>query len=244
MSGRVPAPVRAAAEWLRRVEAEYRSSAITQELGLWLTRIAASPDLIRDALRIADDELVHAEMAQEVYAAAGGTSAPRLAREELALPRTSEALEFDVTRACVRVFCLGETVAVPLFRHLREGCTARPARAALDRVLRDEVRHRDFGWDLLHWLLDTELATEIRSLVARELPAMFATFERAYGARSGAAASAFADEDRAWGLAPASEYDAILRQTVLRVWVPRFAEVGIDARAAWDERGAPPPAGR
>lgn len=54
-----------------------------------------------------------------------------------------------------RVFCLGETVAVRLFKRLREGATVPVARAALDRVLTDEVRHRDFGWLLLEWLTQT-----------------------------------------------------------------------------------------
>ena len=41
------------------------------------------------------------------------------------------ALELEVLCAGVRVFCLGETVAVPLFKHLRERCTVPVARAAL-----------------------------------------------------------------------------------------------------------------
>src|SRR5258706_410275 len=59
-------------EWLRRVEAEYRSAAITQQLALWLIQIGASPDLIRAGLRIVSDELTHSEMSHRVYAAARG----------------------------------------------------------------------------------------------------------------------------------------------------------------------------
>ncbi len=39
----VPASERVQHEWLRRVEAEYRSAAIAQHLTLWLTQIGASP---------------------------------------------------------------------------------------------------------------------------------------------------------------------------------------------------------
>src|SRR5258705_13009633 len=72
-------------EWLRRVEAEYRSAAITQQLALWLIQIGASPDLIRAGLRITSDELTHADLSHRVYRAAGGTEMPRLARETLAI---------------------------------------------------------------------------------------------------------------------------------------------------------------
>jgi hypothetical protein len=85
-----------------------------------------------------------------VYGAAGGSDAPELQRESLALPRReSEPLEHDVLRCGVEMFCLGETVAVRLFTRLRAGCTVKVARRALDRILCDEVGHRDFGWALL-----------------------------------------------------------------------------------------------
>ena len=47
-------------QWLMRVEAEYRSAVLTQELTLWLMQAGASPDLIHDGLRIVEDELMHA----------------------------------------------------------------------------------------------------------------------------------------------------------------------------------------
>src|SRR5436190_4493889 len=146
------------AEWLRRIEAEYRSAAITQELTLWLIQIGASPDLIRAGLRIVSDELTHAEMSHRVFTAAKGTETPKLARESLALAGGRGPLEHDVARIAANVFCLGETVAVPLFKELRAACPVAPAKRALDRILRDEVRHRDFGWTLLGWLFESPLA--------------------------------------------------------------------------------------
>src|SRR5687768_2450213 len=99
------ASARVQTEWLRRVEAEYRSAALTQHLGLWLTQIAASPDLVKDALRIAEDELVHAELSHAAYRAAGGAGAPRLDRDRLALPRRAgDPLELDVTRIGTEMF--------------------------------------------------------------------------------------------------------------------------------------------
>ena len=40
-------------------------------------------------------------------------------------------------RASVEIFCLGETLAVPLFKELREQCTVPVARRALDCILRE-----------------------------------------------------------------------------------------------------------
>ncbi|HZS39060.1 MAG TPA: ferritin-like domain-containing protein [Polyangia bacterium] len=227
---------RTRAEWTRRVEAEYASAAITQHLTLWLIQIGCSPDLIRDGLAIVGDELAHAELAHAVVAACPSPPGRplTLARAGLGLARTGDdALEDDVVRACVRVFCLGETVAVRLFRALRAGCTVPVARRALDRVLRDEVRHRDFGWALLGWLLDGDAADARRALVERELPELFAGLRENYGASDARACS---PSERAWGLMPAIEYRDVLVATVERDFVPRFSRLGLDARRAWQSR--------
>jgi hypothetical protein len=134
------------------------------------------------------------------------------------------------------MFCLGETVAVPLFSHFRTQASVPAARAALDRILRDEVRHRDFGWTLLEWLLDGDADGARRALLERELPAMFRRIEATYGEAPAPGAPAPDDAERAWGLAPAGDYAAILARTVERDYLPRFAREGIDAAAAWAAR--------
>ena len=221
-------------EWLRRVQAEYRSAAITQHLTLWLIQLGASPDLIHAGLRIVKDELVHARMSHRVYSAAGGRDAPMLAQETLGLSRPpSEPLLLSTARAGVEIFCLGETVAVPLFKVLRDECSATAARRALDRILRDEVRHRDFGWTLLGWLLDLPAREAVLGLVRAELPAMFSRLRRSY-APGHAKQTAIPAEDRAWGLMPSTHYAGILERTITRDYVPRFGALSIDAAAAWE----------
>ncbi len=227
-----PASDRIRQEWLRRVEAEYRSSAITQQLTLWLTQLGASPDLIRDGLRISDDELAHAELSFATYAAAGGTDAPRLARETLGVAESGDGLEADIVRTTVDVFCLGETVAVPLFRHLRERCTATEARAALDRILLDEVRHRDFGWTTLEWLLAQPIATDVRAQLDRELSLYFRRLRNAYGRVR--ATTDVTEEEAAWGLMAPHRYAEIVDRTWERDYEPRFRKLGVDARNAWE----------
>ncbi|MBX3188866.1 MAG: ferritin-like domain-containing protein [Labilithrix sp.] len=231
---RTPATDAVRAEWLRRVEAEYRSAAITQHLTLWLIQIGASPDLVRAGMRIAADEIDHAEMSHRVHVAAGGEGIPRLVRESLALTRhDDEPLEHDVARVAVEIFCLGETVAVPLFKELRAGCSVPIARRALDRILRDEVRHRDFGWALLGWLVEHPMAAELRALVARELPRWFARLRQSYAPPPKRGEPALGPAERAWGLMPISHYRAAVDKALARDWEPRFGRFGIDARAAW-----------
>jgi hypothetical protein len=210
---------------VRRIEAEYRSAAITQHLTLWLIQIGASLDLIRDGLRITDDELRHAELSHQVVLAAGGR--PRtLDRDRLGLRRSHANLEDDVLDTCVATFCLGETVAVPLFAALREHCRVPPARAALDQVLLDEVRHRDFGWTLLGWLLEGPESVERRARIERTLPEHFRVLATQYGP-SEPEDPPLTDAERAWGLMPVLDYRDVLARTVERDYRVRFAELGI-----------------
>src|SRR5690606_29897147 len=120
-------------------------------------------------------------------------------------------LEFDVLRVAVEMFCLGETVAVRLFSRLREQTTVPVARAALDRILRDEVRHREFGWALLAWLLTTPLQQDFRARLTQELPPMLERVRSNYGGialdRYGAEAlremaDSMSPAARAWGVMP------------------------------------------
>lgn len=234
MARRLEASNEVRSEWGRRVTAEYRSAAITQHLTLWLIQLGASPDLILAGLRIVKDELAHADLSHRTFMAAGGESTGPIVRETLQLRRDErEPLERSVTRAGVEVFCLGETVAVPLFKVLREECTVVPARRALDRILKDEVRHRDFGWTLLQFLMESPMEKLARELVNAELPGMFERLRRSYAPSSAAAHSAIPAADRAWGLMPMARYGQILERTLQRDYMPRFAKLGFDAKAAW-----------
>jgi hypothetical protein len=220
-------PDRVRHEWRARIAAEYTSAAITQQTTLWLIQAGAPPDLIDAGLAIVADELVHSRMSHEVYVAAGGSAPPALDRDQLGLARQHPTVEGDLLAVIVRVFCLGETVAVPLFRHLRERCTQEAARAALDRILVDEVRHREFGWDTLDWLFANPNAA---AWVTAELPAMLAELEQSYGIGNptiAADSGEMTELERSWGLAPPREYAEILKRTVEKDYRPRFSARGV-----------------
>lgn len=107
------------------------------------------------------------------------------------------------------------------------------ARRTLDRILRDEVRHRDFGWVLLGWLFDLPIGSKLRALVAAELPSPFRRLRSSYAPALLGAERAMSDQDKAWGLMPISRYRAAVDKALARDWRPRFAKVGIDAAIAW-----------
>jgi hypothetical protein len=132
--------------------------------------------------------------------------------------------------------CLGETVAVRLFAHLLQGCTVAVAHDALERILRDEVRHRQFGWDLLGLLLEVPTAQQVREEITVSLPAVFSELERSYGGGVNPEPSQFKEEDRPWGLAAPEEYARVFEETFEKDVQPRFAELGIDAQPAWATR--------
>ena len=231
--GKAGASERVRNEWLRRVDAEYRSTAAATTMALWLVQIAASPDLIRDALRIAREELEHATLSHRVYVAAGGQGGLLLDRGALEMPRTpSEPVEDDVTRLCVDMFCLGETVAVRLFKEIRQRCEVPVARRALDRILRDEVGHREFGWTLLAWLLGSPHGPRLRELVCRELGESFERLRSLYGPAADPLSPPLPRADARWGLMPDARYADLLRVAFERDYAPRFGRLGIETRLA------------
>ena len=139
----------------------------------------------------------------------------------------------NILRIALDSFCLGETVAVPLFRSLREGCTETIAREALDRILKDEVRHRDFGWALLTWMLEAE--PKRKTLIELLLPNSFRGIRASYAPAFSGNVDKLPSQAIQWGLMDRSGYAEAVQKTWERDWQPRFAKLSIDARAAWEQ---------
>jgi hypothetical protein len=207
-------------EWRRRVQAEYRSAAVTQQLTLWLIQLGVSSDLITAGLRIVTDELRHAKLSHEVCRAAARAlgkvdeAAVAISRASLELPQ-SDDLETDLTRAALETFCVGETLAVRLFAPMRKSATVPTARRALDRILVDEVRHRDFGWSMLDALLESRPAATKR-LVELELLGMLRRVRATYAPDSMKDENEIRPEERAWGLLPGARYRQIVELCIDR----------------------------
>jgi hypothetical protein len=224
-------------EWQRRVEAEYRSAVTTHALALWLLQQVAPFELVRLALRIVDDELAHSELSQLTYLAAGGAEPLHLPRETLGSQSPPLAQREDAILQCaLRSFCLGETVAVRLFARLRSQCEQPQAKVALDRILKDEVNHREFGWTLLEWLLAGEQGEALRQRSQVLLPQMFAELRKSYAFETLARDVPSQPARRHWGLMPLPDYAAALLETYEKDYIPLFAALDIDAERAWKGR--------
>jgi hypothetical protein len=104
--------------------------------------------------------------------------------------------------------------------------------------MRDEPRHRQFGWDVFDWLLLGAEASVVAQATA-ELPAVLATVEVAYGTPAeGQASSVLGPEVTAWGLADRADYARVLATCLERDVLPRFAARGVtvaEPRPSGDE---------
>ena len=218
-------------EWRARIAAEYTSAAVTQHLVLWLIQAGAPPDLIDAGLAIVADELVHSRMSHDVYVAAGGTAPPALDRDD-ARPRRARSapLELDILRVAVRVFCLGETVAVPLFRHLREPLhrARRARRPRSDPPRRGPPPRLRLGPARLAALGRSPV---VPRTVTPRCPRCSRSSRRRYGAGNQAVAGDDGEMTRrptARGASPPPrDYAQILGRTIEKDYAPRFAARGI-----------------
>jgi len=213
--------------WRRRVAAEYTSAAITAELLHQLLALGLSPDTLEVCHRIVGDEMAHAELSRDVFLAAGGDEAEiPIARESLWSGREpEEPLEHQALATVADVFCCGETVAVPLFRAIREPTTEPVALAALDRILRDESIHRAFGWDTLDELLEL-LGDAGRDRVRARASGYISRIREAYTSRRPPGRPC-SPEELSWGRMEPGRYGEIAEVCIAEVIIPRFeARVG------------------
>lgn len=199
----MPTP-RARAEWAARVHAEYRSAATTARLAHLCIATGLDEGLARRALDVAGEELHHARLSHEVLVAIGGGAEPVPADLDELLPAAGpDGPLAELVDLSVRAFCLGETFAVPLFAAMRAEARHPRVREVLDRILADEARHRQLGWDLLDALLALD-PDGVRRRVQDKLPGWLDAFRQAY--RPADEAVPLSDEERAVGLLPAAAY--------------------------------------
>lgn len=212
-------------EWLRRVEAEYRSAALTQQLGLWLLQLGASPDLIKASLLIVEDELIHSEHAFEVYKEAGGDKSPIIDVTTATAENSSLPLETKLLERCLYTYCLGETIAVPLFTAMRKHAKVPVVCRTLDRICKDEVRHREFGWALLGWLQSFLGKEKVNAYAEQALPGLYKLYAGLYGEVDDS--NTLPQSHGEWGLISALEYKGALHKASQKFIAPRLDSLGI-----------------
>lgn len=209
-----PATPRARQEWAQRVAAEYTSAAKAAQVLQWSIRCGLPRSVLDTASRVVQDELDHAELSHACLVSLGGADAPIDLDHTRMAPRSGATAAVPLAAlvdAVLESFCFGETLAVPLFSAMRAHTTAPAARAALDRILRDEAVHRAFGWQTLDALLELDPAG-VRARVSAQLPDVTARFSAAYGAVPDG--PPLTDAERAAGLIEPRTYRGIFAATL------------------------------
>jgi hypothetical protein len=160
---------------------------------------------------------------------------PALVRARLAgLPdpvtRTSALLLIEVA--------VGETISMSLFRAGRRASREPLTRAALESILRDEVRHQRLGWtgSVALW---PSLSEPQRERLQFEATAALAAMEQQNAAPAFSRLAAGEPFDPAHGalgvLAPEARVEAFYA-AVEQLVVPRLTRLGLDGARAWETR--------
>jgi len=216
-------------EWRNRVTAEYTSAALTARVLHLAITCGVDRSLLDTARRIVGDELDHAELSDQARLALGDQDVPLgLEVSRLEPPQSPDGPLADLVDHCCTSFCLGETLAVPLFAAMRTHADHPAIQPVLTRVLADEAVHRAFGWDLLDALIDLD-PPGVRDRAATTLPRALASYRAAYHDLPPAAP--LTEQERSAGLLPTQVYREVFRTTVTRTIVPRLAarDIALDS---------------
>lgn len=214
-----------ASAWRRDALMEHAAIASFARFTLHLMAHGAPPELVADVQRAALDEVDHARLCFSLATRLDGRAlGPGALDVSGALASTSLA---ECVRAAAVEGCVGETCAALVAQMRRDVATDPEARAALDRIARDESRHAALAWRFVAW------AVAKGDRGAREAA------ERAFREMTSALADPIAVPDgvdeaawRAFGmLTPRAERDA-MRAAIRDVITPC-------ARALFATRAAP-----
>ena len=228
---------RVRAMWLRRMESEYRSTTVFSALVAQLFDANATIDHAGVVLRMAQDELRHAEICGETVIALGGVAvgqAPPTVRP-LAMHRGCSPEE-RAMRNVMYGTCLGEMVNCARFVDAIDTMHDPYLRDVTRRLLADEVLHGQFGFHYLEaWRPWLDANPEVRVSLERYLRHAFAVLERDLSG-AGAAPEALTDDERALGVPDRARLPETFYATVTGAIVPGLERFGIEAGAAWKAR--------
>jgi len=219
---------RARLEWRNRVVAEYTSAATAARVVHLAIAWGAPREVVRLANRIVTDELDHAELSDEVRRGLGDDDSWSIDAGYLLRAPSPDGPLADFVDEVFPAFCLGETLAVPLFAAMRSRTRHPPAVQALTRILQDEAVHRRFGWEAL----DAALVVDpdgVRARVTMSWPVWERSFRTAYRdiCQPGFMESPLSIEELEAGLLPLADYVSVYDLAMQAAILPRLAERGL-----------------
>jgi len=225
------------AEWRGRMLAEYRSAALGAEFLSWLLRLGFSSQTLQIAQRFVGNELDHADMSFEVYSALGGSEDPSEVQEgALVIPHGFGSPCFErLILSCLDIYCIGETLAAPLFEAMRDGATESGPRQVLDRIVADGENQSALGWAVLEEALERD-RKKVTSLAKTHLPDYLARVERAWGLLPDDWTEPVGPAELRHGLIPRARYKREFYQGVAESILPRLDACNLPGRPSWGKR--------
>ena len=233
-----PAAVeRVRGQWRFRVLSEYQSTTVFAQMSVQTMEANAPVDVSATVLRMAQDELRHAELCAGVVTALGDTAPLAPPAAFAPLPRHAGCSpEERALRNVIYGCCLSETVNAARFVDALDTVADPFIREATRRLLADEVLHAQFGFQYLElwrdWLAGHP--DQVAGL-RRFLRFAFAVLEREL---SGANAQfkAPSPDEAALGIPALASLPATFYQTIEHAIVPALDGFGLEATAAWASR--------
>jgi 1,2-phenylacetyl-CoA epoxidase catalytic subunit len=230
------AVARAAAVWRERMVTEYRSTTVFSDLASQLMEAGATLDHSAVMLRMAQDELRHAELCAQVTERLGATAEVAYEHRHRPLPRhESVSREECALRNVIYTTCISEMTAVAYFTTSLERDTDPMLRQVTREILSDETLHGRYGFLYLEawspWLREH---AESRASLTRYLRRAFATAEREFTSEKPSPAQ-HADEE-ALGLLERDTVVDLYRSVMEAAVVPGLERFGLDAERAYRER--------
>lgn len=159
--------VSARAAWTGAAYQEHRTGVACAATLRALLEARAPLDLIALAARFPLDELVHVELCARMAMECGGGT--EIVHDPATMIVDAAAELSPLMRAaelCVRFFCVGEALSIPLIRGTWHAAQHPLPRAVLGRIVKDEAAHGTFGFTFLDWAAP-ELTAEDRVVLGR-----------------------------------------------------------------------------
>jgi hypothetical protein len=132
-----------------------------------LIEARAPLDLVALATRFPMDEMVHVELCARMAMECGGGT--EILHDPAAMVLDANPELSPLMRAaelCVRFFCVGEALSIPLIRATWHAARHPLPRAVLGRIVKDEAAHGTFGFTFLDWAAP-RLTNDDRALLGR-----------------------------------------------------------------------------
>jgi hypothetical protein len=227
---------RARATWTETAFSEYCVLTALGQTLVAFARAAVPLDLCSQVALFAAQEARHVELCARMATELGGGAPIPFSADAVSVPLSPTLTPLEcANELVVGVLCVSETLSLPLLTLTMQSTTHPLCRAVLERIVRDEARHAQLGWEYLDWAkLDDPERERLAGVAARSLEHHAPGWERLKSrASDGITSEGFRLRDvHDLGWAESSAYAEEARRTVRDEILPRLARYGIAVPAS------------